>query len=277
MDRDPSRRDPDNQLRKLDTMQTPLDLAHAQMEIGDAAGLRFYERLADAELFLMLEEEASVDRARPLIFDTSDGKVALIFDREDRLADFVDTPTPFVAMSGRRIAKILAGQSIGLGLNLGVAPSSMLMPPATVDWLNEMLGAKSIVTEATPEHLLAPKGLPESLIEALDTKLANMSGVVSAAHLVGVIYQDGQRGHILAMIDVPTSAQEGVAEAISEALSFSGIEAGQLDVTFLPSHAPHLAEFDKIGLKFEIPDLILPTSLKPLAPGMDPDSPPKLR
>lgn len=257
-------------------MQTPLDLAHAEMETDEASRLRFYERLADAELFLMLEEEASDDRARPLVFDTSDGAIALVFDREERLAEFVDTSTPFVSMSGRRIAKILAGQNIGLGLNLGVAPSSLLMPSTTVDWLDEILGAKSIATTATPDQLHPPKGLPESLITSLDTKLANMSSVVSTAYLVGVTYQGGQKGHMLAMVDVPTAAQEGVAEAISEALSFSGIEAGQLDVTFLPLDTPHLAEFDKVGLKFEIPELIRPTTLKPLPPGMDPDTPPKL-
>ena len=257
-------------------MQTPLDKAHALMEADEAQALRFYERLADAELFLMLEEEASDDRARPLIFDTSDGAISLVFDREERLAEFVDTPTPFVAMSGRRIAKMLAGEGIGLGLNLGVAPSSMLMPPATVDWLNEVLGAKSIVTEAIPEQLHPPKGLPETLISALDTKLANMSGVVAAAYLVGVTYTGAQSGHMLAMIDVPVLAQEGVAEAVSEALAFSGIEAGQLDVTFLEANTPYIEGFAKVGLKFDIPDLVLPAPLKPLAPGMDPENPPKL-
>jgi len=258
-------------------MQTPLDKAHTLMEADEAQSLRFYERLADAELFLMLEEEASDDRARPLIFETSDGAVALVFDREDRLAEFVDTPTPFVAMSGRRIAKMLAGEGIGMGLNLGVAPSSMLMPPATVDWLDEILGAKSIVTEAIPEQLHPPKGLPETLISALDTKLANMSGVVASAYLVGVTYQGAQNGHMLAIIDVPIAAQAGVAEAISEALVFSGIEAGQLDVAFLDANAPHIVNFANVGLKFDIPDLVLPAPLKPLVPGMDPQNPPKLR
>jgi len=82
---------------------------------------------------------------------------------------------------------------------------------------------------------------------------------------------------MLAMIDVPPAAQEGVAEAISEALAFSGIEAGQLDVTFLEASAPHIEEFGKVGLKFDIPDLVLPATLKPLAPGMDHEKPPKLR
>lgn len=258
-------------------MQTPLDQAHAEMEADETARLRFYERLADAELFLILEEEVAGDRARPSIFETADGKFALVFDREDRLAEFVESPTPFVAMSGRRITKLLAGEGIGIGLNLGVASSSMLLPPSAVDWLQENLGAKTTITTATPEQFSAPKGLPESLITALDTKLANMSGVVAAAHLVGVKYTSGQTGHMLALLDVPTAAREGVAEAISEALQFSGIEAGQLDVAFLELDDPSVEPLMKLGLGFEIPALILPEPLQVLAPGMDPDKPPKLR
>lgn len=260
-------------------METPLDLAHGAMESApdDApASLRFYERFADAELFLMLEDDAS-DTIRPLIFKTSDGSFALVFDREDRLASFVDTPAPYVAMSGRRIAKFLAGEDIGIGLNLSVAPSSMLLPPNAVEWLHTALGAKSVETEATPEQFHPPKGLPETLVTALDVKLANMSGVVSAAYLVGVTYKGGQNGHMLALLDVPLAARDGVAEAFSEALQFSGIEAGQLDVTFLAGTEPFIETLKTVGLGFEIPELILPKAPKPVVPGMDPSKPPKLR
>ena len=46
------------------TEMTPLDTVHAAMEAApqdDAARLRFYERLADSELFLLLTEEAQGD------------------------------------------------------------------------------------------------------------------------------------------------------------------------------------------------------------------------
>lgn len=261
-------------------MQTPLDLAHAAMEQApdDApASLRFYERFADGELFLMLEEEASDETVNPVIFETSDGAFALVFDHQDRLAEFVSDPTSFVAMSGRRIAKLLAGRDIGIGLNLSVAPSSMLLPPNAVDWLHTALGAQSEQTEATPKEFHPPKGLPESLITSLDTKLANMSGVAAGAYLVGVTYQDGQLGHMMALIGVSEAAQDGVAEAIAEALQFSGIEAGQLDVTFLTGTEPFIDSLQNVGLGFEIPELILPKAPQPLAPGMDPKKPPKLR
>ena len=51
---------------------TPLDTAHAAMQSApddDAARLRFFERLADAELFLLLTKEARDERLSPEVFD----------------------------------------------------------------------------------------------------------------------------------------------------------------------------------------------------------------
>ncbi len=259
---------------------TPLDIAHQQMEAApddQTASLRFYERLADSELFLMLETDAADDRAKPMIFETGDGPIALVFDREERLAEFFESPTPFVALSGRRIARLLAGQGIGIGVNLGVAPSSILLPASAVSWLQETLGAHSVVTEAVPVEVAAPRGLPESLLTAIDTKLANTAGVVARAFLVAVKYEGGTKGHMLALVDVPEAAKDGVAEALGEVLQFSGIEAGQLDLAFLPLDSTILPAISRVGLGFEIPELVLPKAPKPLAPGMDPENPPKLR
>ena len=47
------------------TETTPLDQAHAAMEAApedDAARLRFFERLADSELFILLDKEPEGDR-----------------------------------------------------------------------------------------------------------------------------------------------------------------------------------------------------------------------
>ena len=69
--------------------QTDIDIAHAAMtaaEDDDAARLRFYERVADAELFILLAGDPDGDQVEPELFDISDQKFALIFDREERLA-----------------------------------------------------------------------------------------------------------------------------------------------------------------------------------------------
>ena len=123
--------------------ETPLDHAHAAMQADlgdDAARLRFYERLADGELFLLLKEEAVGESLNLELFELDKDAFVLVFDREDRLAAFAEGPAPYGALPGRVIAEMLAGQNIGLGVNLGVAPSSILIPAEAMSWLAETPG-----------------------------------------------------------------------------------------------------------------------------------------
>lgn len=258
-------------------MQTPLDVAYLEMQENEAQAPAFSARFLEAELFLLLEGEVAGDEAQPLVMDTSDGALVLVFDLEERMAAFSDTPSDYLALSGRRIARMLAGQGVGIGLNLGDAPSAMVLPVEAIEWLAEAAIGEDETVEAKPREISKPVGVPEALIVALDSKLANMGGVVGAAHLVSVRYEGGDAGHMLALVNVPEAAKAGVSEALSEALRFSGIEAGQLDLAFLAADDAHLESFERAGLGFEIPELVLPKTSKLLAPGMDPDKPPILR
>lgn len=258
-------------------MDTPLDLAYLAMQDDDANAPAFYARFLEAELFLLLESEVAGDAAQPLVLETSDGSLVLVFDLEDRMAAFNEQPSDYVALSGRRIAKMLSGQGVAIGLNLGEAPSAMVLPVEAVDWLAAAAIGDDTVVEAKPLEISKPVGVPEALVAALDGKLANMGGVVGAAYLVSAQYEGGESGHMLALVNVPEAAKTGVSEALSEALRFSGVEAGQLDLAFLNADDAHLESFVRAGLGFEIPELVLPKTTGPKAPGMDPDSPPILR
>lgn len=259
---------------------TPLDQAHAMMEASatdDAARLRFYERLADSELFLLLTQEASGDALSPELFELADGRFVLAFDREARLADFVGRPAPYAALSGRVIAAMLAQEGIGLGVNLEVAPSSILIPSEAVAWLHQTLGHAPEEVQARMESFTSPAGLPEVLLSALDAKLATARGLARSAYLVGVSYEGGGRGHLLGIIDAVPEAQGALARAVSEALTFSGIEAGALDVGFFAASDVASARMAHVGLRFDLPQLTREDQgLRP-APGSDRDRPPILR
>jgi len=259
-----------------DSVTTTLDLAMVKKQSGDEANLGFYARLLESEMFMILEDEVGEDAARPLVLDTSDCAVALIFDTEERLAEFAGEPVPYLALSGRKMVAMLAEKDIGIGVNLG-SVSETVLPPDIINWLAKNLGSKDSIEQEKPVEISAPISVPEALIKALDQKLANMSGVVSAAYLVAVEYETGGKSHMLALVDVTPDAQNGVAEAMSEALLFSGIEAGRLDITFLLARDASVSRFAKVGLAFEIPELILPKASENPAPGMEPDRPPKLR
>jgi len=61
---------------------------------------------------------------------------------------------------------------------------------------------------------------------------------------------------------------------VNQALTFSGVEAGWLDVAFLPTGDPALGAVAAQGLRFDIP---VPEAAGPAAPGTDPAKPPRLR
>ncbi|MCL3881357.1 SseB family protein [Marivita sp. GX14005] len=262
------------------TLQTPLDRAHDAMAAApedSAARLRFYDRLAEAELFLMLAREAEGDQAEPELFEVDDARFVLVFDTEDRLGAFAGQPVPYAALSGRAIAALLAGQGIGLAVNIDVAPSSILLPADAVDWLAETVAQGPAEAEARPEEFRAPSGLPDALLEALDAKLRSAAGLARRGYLAQVRYDSGVQGHLIGFIGTLPGAEGALARAIQEALAFSGLEAASLDVVFLRDSDPVTAQLARVGLRFDLPQPEAPVRRETPAPGSDPAKPPILR
>lgn len=264
------------------TEMTVLDAAHAEMAAApddDTRRLAYYDRLAACELFLMLkaEPEAGHDSIAPEVFEFSQAKYVLVFDREERLAAFAGQAAAYVALSGRAIAGMLAGQGIGLGINLDVAPSSFLLPPDAVDWLNETLANLPDQVEARIAEISAPGGLPEALLTTLDARLATAMGLAQVAFLAGVTYETGGRGHLLAFVGALPHAQTALAQAAAEALTFSGLDAAAMDVGFFEPTDAIVPKLERLALRFDLPQMQpAVTQVRP-APGSDPDQPPKLK
>lgn len=266
---------------------TPLDQAHLAMVADgsvaaqEEAARQFYRLLANAPLILLLQREAEGERIDPKVFDLPDGPVLLAFDTEERLASLGPGPHPYAVLPGRIIAQHLEGQGVSLGLNLGTsAASETLLPPEALHWLTEMLGEAPTQAQARIEAVMAPQGLPESLLRALHFTLQGAAGLADVALLAAARYEGGRLGHVLAILNAVPAAQEPLARAVAEALRFSDIEAGELDVTFLDMDSPNVAALAEVALHFEIPAVDEPLqaeSPSPSAPGMDPDKPPRLR
>lgn len=250
-------------------IETILDRAHAT---GDR--MAFFNALASAELFLLLAKEPEGDAIEPDVFHTEEGAFALAFDLEERLAAFVGGPAPYAALTGRRLAAMFAGQGIGLALNPDGDGASELLPTEAIAWLATALGAQPTAIGARPSKI-APPNAPLDLIQALDAKLVAAAGLARVAYLVAASYERDRLGHILAFIDAVPGAEPSLTQAVSEALVFSGLDAGVLDVAFFDATDPMAAKLASQGLRFDLPE---PPKIAPVsAPGMDPDAPPKLR
>lgn len=262
--------------------ETALDVAYAHMDAAPedtSARLGFYECLAASELFLMLETEPgdTDDTVTPALFDLGEAQYVLVFDREERMAAFTGQSTPYLALSGRAIAGMLADQRIGLGVNLEVAPSSVLLPPEAVAWLQDTLKNTPDTVEARLDAIHPPSGLPETLVSALDARLATAMGLARSAYLVGVTYDSGVRGHLLGFVGAVPAAEPALAQAANDALAFSGVEAATMDIAFFAATDPVTLRLERVGLRFDLPQLQETVTPERPAPGMDPEKPPRLK
>ncbi|MFV0360085.1 SseB family protein [Tropicimonas sp.] len=259
---------------------TPLDIAHRAMAANPddgAARLRFYDRLGESELFLLLAGEPEGDTIVPQLFPLETSQVVLVFDREERLSDFVGGPADFAALSGRQVVRLLTGREIGLGVNFGVEGSEIAIPAEAVAWLSDVLDHTPAEAEERPREIAAPGGIPEAVLTGLDTKLATARGLARAAYLVRAGYESGRKAHLLAFVDAVSGAERALANAVGEALTFSGVDAGELDVAFFAASDTISATLARVGLRFDLPEAEMPEIVEMDAPGMDPEEPPILR
>ncbi|MEP4198919.1 MAG: SseB family protein [Aliishimia sp.] len=258
---------------------TELDTAHQSMEASDAGRLQFYATLADAELFMLLEKEPEGEDIEPQLFPVEGQDFVLVFDTLERMAEFTSKPVPYVALPGRIVAQLLAEQGIGLGLNLDVAPSAMLLPPDALSWLVDTLGGDGPdQTEAQIVEFLPPRGVPETLLMGLAERLSKAGKIAQAALLVQVRYADETTGFLLALVGAEVRAEPALARAASEAVTFSGIDAGFLDVGFFAQDDPSVVKMKRVAFEFELPEPEAPQEMQipGYGPGLDPKKPPRL-
>lgn len=261
---------------------TPLDVAHMAADAepeDEAARLRFYGVLAESELFVLLKTDAPADDAggiAPAVFALEEGRFAMAFDREDRLAAFAGGPAPYAALPGRVLVQELAGKDTGIGVNLGVAPSAALLPPAVLDWLATMLAQEPDAPPDRPLGLEPPDPAALALAGAVTGAAATIARHAQAAVFVTAVYMTGRRP-ALAVIGAPDRTQAAMARAVNDALAFSGLPAAALDVMFLAPGDVMAGTAVSVGLPVES-DEPEPVAARPaLGPGMDPSRPPRLR
>jgi len=216
--------------------------------------------------FVLLEREPATEDApldpEILEIDNKDtaniDRYALVFDTEERLASFAsgyrNEALPYAALPGRIIAQALAGEGVGLAVNLDVAVSSILLPAQALDWLADTLAAKPEEGEGTLIAIAPPVGLPDGLIEGLEEKLLTAAGLASHAVFVKGTYSDEREGWLLAFIDAQPGAEPALARATHEALIFSGTDLAAVDVAFFASNDPICEHLDHMGLRYEFPD-----------------------
>jgi hypothetical protein len=202
---------------------TPLDVAFRAAEADGApadARARFYALLMETSLCAPVEPAPEDAAPKPMVFALAEGPVALGFDDDARMAGFFGAPVEYVALPGRALVAALAEAGLGLGLNLGEAPSATLLDAATVRWLAaEMAAAPQAETMAGPLTVAPPAGAEAPLLAALAERLAAFPAMVAEAWLVRLAAGVGPARLTLLLLPSPGAARaaEGIAGALARA------------------------------------------------------------
>ncbi len=249
--------------------ETPLARAARQLLLrpdDDTARLRLYEVLSGAELVLPLaaEAQAGAEDVTPETVEIEG--VPHVVGHDGVAALLSDEPRTTATLSGLALAQMLEGQGVGVALRLAGLADPILVTPEAVDWLARSLRGGPDRVEARPLALRPPKGLPTSLLTALDRRLAQGEGLARAAWLAAVDWSDGSRGHLLAFVGARPGAEEPLAAGINAAVALSGAEGVRLDVTFLAEGDAVTERLARVGLRFELE-----------TPNEGPTGPPRLR
>ena len=241
------------------------------------ARLHYFMTLSETPLFIPLEQEPQGSDIEPLTFETEQGRFILGFDTELRLSSFVGKGISIAKLTGRALAALAGRQNMGLALNPDVAPSANLLSAAHLNWLTDMLKISTGHLHSKLKAILPPQPhiLPQTLLKALDSRLAKMTGMARAAFLVLGRYEDDTQKHILAFMGAPKELELILAQMILEMLVFYKYPADMLDVSFLAHDDALIAKFQAVGLRFDLPQAPQKIPLK--APGSDPQKPPILR
>lgn len=246
----------------------------------DAAMGAFYDALAATMLFMPIEGDPESDAASPMALELEGGPTVLVFDTEERLAEFVEKPTGYAAAEGRTVIEMAARAGAQIGVNLGPSPSATLLPVDVVAWIAEALTTPVEIRDLSQVLLSAPVSPEAGLLQALAERMAEFSDVVAEAWLVSA--ETGESAPGLALILSPRAgvSTEGLAEILAEGISravqYATPGEAPPDLALVEGGALPLDVARRVGIGLHAV-VENETPAEPQAPGSDPAKPPKLR
>ena len=125
-------------------METPLDRAHAAMMSApedEGARLRYFGVFAGTEFALLLTGPPG-EMVDLKTLEVEERTLALAFDSEVRLAEFVEGAADTLTLTGSDLADLLAGTGLGLGVNLGPSGAPMELTIVRKDGKTHVLAGR---------------------------------------------------------------------------------------------------------------------------------------
>lgn len=249
---------------------TPLDSAFLRAQQDSEATAQFFDTLFAETLFLPvvddLEEVGGMPEGRsvqPVFYDVDGATTVVVFDTEERLAQFVDEPTNYIGLPGRDLFRMFDGRE-QIAVNLAVAPSSVILAADNVAWLHEQATAAAAVHEVNPGSTLRlehPGAVAPAALAALTSCLAGLRDAVEDAVLVRISVEEGgppdQARLVLAM--APTEAgkdrADEVAQSVAEAAAPLAGGGEAVEVSVFDGDGALMSKARAVGLPLPIKDI----------------------
>ncbi len=251
------------------SIETPLDLAfeRARNDPEETAG--FYDALFAATIFLPIDgaydddgnhSDADASSIEPIFYEVEDAPTLLIFDTEERLATWTDSPIDYVGLTGRQLFAMFEGEQ-QVALNIGVAPSSVVIPVEMVTWLHERAVEEpetdEIAAGASLEVTAPPKMEPE-IVARIAARIAGLRREIDEAVFFSLGIDAGQDEAERRVVLGVAASQAGLADAnaVAEALAetargaFDGVRP--VEVALLSATSPLMEKARKVGLNLPV-------------------------
>lgn len=243
--------------------RTALDDAFERAQQDSENTAAFFDALFSATLFIPIHDQVEESRETaggqsitPLVFVLDEVETVPVFDTEDRLAKFLDEPMNYIGLPGAAVFEMFDG-GMQVAVNLGVAPSSVVIPRENVAWLHEqaMQGAQaSQFPDADSLTLSAPTASREA-VAALTSALAGHRAEIEEACLVRIAPKTGGDGRILLAL-APTQEGRDNADAVAHEIArtarmlANGVDA--VEIAMVERNSDLMVKSREVGLALPI-------------------------
>jgi hypothetical protein len=116
---------------------TPLDQALEGAKTSQCKRNAFYGLLVNTTLYIPTYETEAQEKFNPILADIDGTTYLMVFDSEDKLSSWAQTPMPFTTLPGHVVAEITQG-NIHWALNPGTEHTKILVPEE-IQWLKDLV------------------------------------------------------------------------------------------------------------------------------------------
>lgn len=245
-----------------DDESTRLDEAWAAAQAVGAtedAAARFIDVLLAEALVCPIfdEDDAEADdeseSVQPRLVEIAGRETVLLFDSEERLAEYVEEPTAFIAAPGRAFFDMAAANGAQIALNLDVAESSTVFEPHVVQAISTLAAESDDEVSLELDESLtveAPDDASPALLGALAARVGAARALLAEAWLAVVQLGDSPTAMALGLRPTDGVDIEELRELARELARLGGSfsdDGSPLDVALLREGDGALDAFRRVG------------------------------